>query len=250
MGERTYIDTIKRYFWFSGRELRGLAVVVLVFAFIFSFREWGAERFDVITGLGIFFMAVIIVALVMFIHETGQRLSALKFGLETEVRVWGYGLLAALILCFISRGKLMFFAATGMWIHHMAVHRLGHFRYGPNVQAFGAVAMMGPLANIAAATFVKFLQVNLHLIPAGSVFVQKFFFFSWLFAVLNLLPIPPLDGSRLLFWSRLTFAFVFGAIAGYLVLYSIGIYSYILALIIGGAVWLGFYVFFERKWWQ
>ncbi len=250
MGERTYIDTIRRYFWFSGRELRGLAVVVLVFAFIFSFREWGVDKFDVVVGFGNFFMAVIIVALVIFIHEAGQRLTALKVGLKTEVRVRWYGLIAALILCFVSRGKLTLFAATGMWIHHMAVHRLGYFRYGPNVQAFGVVAMMGPLANIAVATFVKFLQVNLHLIPAGSIFAQKFFYFSWIFAVLNLLPIPPLDGSRLLFWSRLTFAFVFGAIAGYLVLYSIGIYSYILALIIGGAVWLGFYVFFERKWWQ
>lgn len=250
MGERSYIDTIKKYFWFSGQELRGLAIVVLVFAFIFSFREWGVDRFNVVTGLGNFFTAMIIAAIVIFIHEAGQRLSALKVGLKTEVRVWWYGLIAALILCFISRGRIMFLAATGMWIHHLAVHRLGYYRYGPNVQAFGAVAMMGPLANIAVATFVKFLQVNLHLIPIDSVFAQKFFFFSWLFAVLNLLPIPPLDGSRLLFWSRLTFAFVFGAIAGYLVLYSMGVYSYILALVIGGAVWLGFYIFFERKWWK
>jgi Zn-dependent protease len=250
MGGRSYWDTVRRYFWFSGRELRSLAIVVLAFAFIFSFNEWGYEKFDFLIGVGNFFMAIIVVALAVFIHEAGQRLAALKVGLKTEVRIWWYGLLAALILVFISRGKLMFFAATGMWIHHMAVHRLGHFRYGPNVQAFGVIALMGPVANIIAATFVKFLQVNLHLIPMESVFVQKFFFFSWLFAVLNLLPIPPLDGSRLLFYSRLTYAFIFGAIAGYLVLYSLGIYSYVLALVIGGAVWLLFYVFFERKWWK
>lgn len=250
MGERTYIDTVKRYFWFSRQELKSLAIVILVFAFIFSFREWGTDRFDFFAGISNFFMAVVIVSLAVFIHEAGQRLAALKIGLKTEVKVWWYGIIAALILCFLSRGRIMFFAATGMWIHHLATHRLGYFRYGPNVKAFGFIAMMGPLSNIIVATFVKFLQVNLHLIPMESVFVQKFFFFSWLFAVLNLLPIPPLDGSRILFWSRLTFAFVFGAIAGYLVLYSMGVYSYVLALVIGVAVWLGFYAFFERRWWK
>ena len=250
MKGRTYFDTLRRYFWPSKEEIKGLAIVVLVFAFIFSFREWGEETFDLFVGLANLFRAIIIVAIAVFIHEAGQRLAAIKVGLKTEVRVWWYGLMAALILAFISRGKLMFFAATGMWIHHLAVHRLGSFRYGPNVQGFGVIALMGPVANILAATFVKFLQVNLHIIPMTSVFVQKFFFFSWLYAVLNLLPIPPLDGSRLLFYSRLTYAFVFGAIAGYLVLYSLGIYSYILALIIGGVVWLLFYLLFESEWWQ
>lgn len=249
MGERSYIDTVKRYFWFSKEELKSLAVVILVFAFIFSFREWGEETFNFSIGLKNFITALVIVAIGVFIHEAGQRLAALKVGFRTEVRVWWYGIIAALILCFISRGSIMFFAATGVWIHHMAIHRLGAFRYGPNVQAFGVIALMGPVANILAATLVKFLQVNLHLFPMNSILIDKFFLFSWLFAVLNLLPIPPLDGSRLLFYSRLTYAFVFGAIAGYLILYSLGVYSYVFALACGGLVWLLFYIFFEREWW-
>lgn len=250
MGDRSYIDTVKRYFRFSKKELKSLSIIVLVFAFIFSYNEWGYEKFDLFVGLGNFFRAIIIVALGILIHETGQRLAAIKVGFKTEVRIWWYGLLIAIILAIISDGKLLFFAATGMWIHHMSTHRLGYFRYGPNVEAFGIIALMGPVANIIAATFVKFLQVNLHLIPMDSVFAQKFFLFNWLFAVLNLLPIPPLDGSRLVFYSRLTFAFIFGSIAGYLVLYSLGIYSYILALLIGGVVWLLFYIFFESEWWK
>ena len=247
---RSYIDTVKRYFRFSKQEIKALSVVVLVFAFIFSYNEWGYEKFDFFIGLKNFIRAIIIVGLGVFIHEAGQRLAALKVGFKTEVRVWWYGIIAALILAILSDGKLLFFAATGVWIHHLASHRLGYFRYGPNVEAFGIIALMGPIANIVAATLVKFLQVNVHLLPMDSVFIQKFFFFNWLFALLNLLPIPPLDGSRLLFYSRLTYAFVFGSIAGYLILYSFGIYSYILALLIGGLVWLLFYVFFESEWWK
>lgn len=249
MGGRTYIDTVKRYFRFSKEELKSLAIVAVVFAFIFSYNEWGGETFDFFAGIKNFFLALIIVSIGLLVHETGQRLAAIKVGFKTEVKIWWYGIIAGLILVILSRGKLMLFAATGMWIHHMAVHRLGYFRYGPNILPFGVIALMGPIANIIAATLVKFLQVNLHLIPMDSVFAQKFFFFNWLFAVLCLLPIPPLDGSRLLFYSRLTYAFVFGSIAGYIILYSIGIYSYILALLIGGAVWLGFYLLYESKWW-
>jgi len=250
MKGRSYVDTVKRYFWFSKEELKSLAIVILVFAFIFSFNEWGDETFDFFVGIGNLFRAIIIVGLGVFIHQTGQRLAGLKIGFKTEVKIWWYGLMIALILAFVSRGKLLFFAATGMWMHHMAVHRLGHFRYGPNVKAMGVIALMGPVANIIAATFIKFLQVNLHLIPMGSVRAYKFFIFNWIFALVNLLPIPPLDGSRLLFYSRLTYAFVFGTIAGYLVLYSLGIFSYLLGLVIGIAVWLAFYVFFESEWWK
>ena len=250
MEGRTYADTIKRYFWFSKNEIKSLVIVIAVFAFIFSFREWGEQTFDFAAGMKNFLIAVIIASIGVFAHETGQRLAALKVGFRTEVRVWWYGLIAALILCFASSGRIMLFAATGMWIHHMAVHRLGHFRYGPNVQAFGVIALMGPIANILLATVLKVLQVNLHLLPMNSPFIDKLFLFNWLFAVLNLLPIPPLDGSRLLFYSRLTYAFVFGAIAGYLVLYSLGIYSYVFAIACGGLVWLMFYIFFERDWWK
>jgi len=250
MKGRTYFDTVKRYFWFNKQEWRSLAIITVVFAFIFSFNEWGDTAFDFMIGIGNFARALIIVAMGIFIHEAGQRLAGLKIGFRTEVKIWWYGIIAALILAFISRGSILFFAATGMTLHHMATHRLGHFRYGPNVRAMGVIALMGPVANILAATFMKVLQVNLHLIPMDSVFAYKFFLFNWVFALVNLLPIPPLDGSRLLFYSRLTYAFVFGTIAGYLILFSLGVYSYVLALIIGIAVWLSFYVFYESEWWK
>jgi len=68
-----------------------------------------------------------------------------------------------------------------------------------------------------------------------------------IYALCNLLPIPPLDGSRILFWSRLFYVFLFGSIAGYLVLVKLGIFSYIWALLIGGLAWLYFLVYHEMK---
>lgn len=66
------------------------------------------------------------------------------------------------------------------------------------------VALGGPLANVALALFFRLLLLVLPEMFPGQVGVEvsRFLFanvrYNLLFAAVNLLPIPPLDGSRLL----------------------------------------------------
>ena len=86
MGELAdFKDRIKRYYAFTHNEMKGMAIAILVIAFIISFKEWGAGNvFDPATGLFNFFNAVLIVALSFLLHDTGQRLWALAIGYRIE----------------------------------------------------------------------------------------------------------------------------------------------------------------------
>lgn len=63
------------------------------------------------------------------------------------------------------------------------------------------VALAGPLSNIL---LVIVLAVTFHALPVDSISIAAFFLLlgvllNLVFAVFNLIPIPPLDGSRIVF---------------------------------------------------
>ena len=248
-GFRDLADKTKRYYKYSVDELKGLIISILVLAFIVSFKEWGyGDNFNAIVGLKNLFIAIILITITILIHDGAQRISALHSGFRIEYKMWWYGLLIGLILVFISKGNIWFLAPGGILFHHMATHRLGFFRYGVNIRSVGLITLIGPIANIIFATLIKVSQVNLHLFSVDNIILNKIFLINWVFAVWNLLPIPPLDGVKVFQFSRLTYVALFGFIAGYVALIKfLGVYSYIIALAVAAVVWFAYYIGFERK---
>ena len=63
------------------------------------------------------------------------------------------------------------------------------------------VAVAGPLANIMLALILTgaFHILNLEALPLLGTFVWLAILFNFILAVFNLIPIPPLDGSRLVY---------------------------------------------------
>ena len=106
-------------------------------------------------------------------------------------------------------------------------------------------------SNIALILFGGFFKtIDIYFFTGSNPLISKLFVFSMAYAAWSLIPIPPLDGSKLFFASRLVYAFVFGCFAGYAVLVALGVYSYIWALVIGVFAWLIFYIVFERTAWK
>jgi len=66
------------------------------------------------------------------------------------------------------------------------------------------VALAGPLSNVIMAVILAALAVALaRPLPAISAFAQKGVSLSLYLAIFNMLPVPPLDGSKLLLAARI-----------------------------------------------
>jgi hypothetical protein len=242
-------DKIKRYFKFTPLELRSLIIAVLAIAFIISFKDWGyGTNFSLRIGLFNYFNAILIVALSFLVHISIQRIWSLGTGFRLEWKMWSFGLLFGLIMAFLTNGFLWVILPGGFIVHHMGGHRLGWFRYGINYWAVGLIAVTGIFASIFLAAIFKALSVFVL-----NSLIQKVITFNIAYALYSLLPIPPIDGSRTFFGSRMLYAFSTAFIVIMAILLtsniSVGI-SIISSFFIGIVLWLLYYVFFEHRAWQ
>ncbi len=247
MAGRNYLDKLKRYAIPTRNESIGFCAITLVFALIYSWNQWGDASFDVSQGVINYLLAVLLTGSCLFVHHLGQRMAAVKYGFRPEHQVWWTGLWFCLFVAVISRGSITLFLGCSVMMHMLETHRLGFFRYGPNVKAYAMISLWGPLANVLFAGVVKSIELWSPF-PISHSVVQAIFVFNLWFAVLNLLPIPPLDGSKLVFESRLYYVFIGITIVSYVAMvYFLDLYSYVLALLIGLVSAGLYYVGVERK---
>ncbi|MCX7778998.1 MAG: site-2 protease family protein [Patescibacteria group bacterium] len=147
-----------------------------------------------------FFFFIIIPSAV--IHEYFHAWSADKLGDSTAkeagrltlnplAHIDPFGtILIPLFLFIYTHGRFLFAYAKPVPFNP---YLLKNQKYGP-----GIVAVAGPLANLALAIIfglmVRFLPLN-----SFTHFLSMITFANIFLAVFNLVPIPPLDGSRILF---------------------------------------------------
>ena len=242
------IDKIKRYFKFSPSEIRGLILAIFVTAFIISFREWGrGDEINFAFGGLNFFNAILIVTLSFLVHISIQRIFGLITGLRVEWKMWGFGLLLGLIFAFLSNGNIWLILAGGIIVHHTGGHRLGWFRYDINWWALAMITVVGPVASMALAVVFKALGVAI-----STALIQKAIVFNIAYALYSILPIPPLDGSRVVYGSRMLYVFTAAGLVATAILLSLNIsvwLAVISSFLVGALIWLLYYIFFESKWW-
>jgi len=138
-------------------------------------------------------------------HELGHKRVAQRFGAWAEFRVYPLGLAIALITSFFG----FVFAAPG------AVYVQGRLTPKQN----GLVSIAGPGINIAIAFTAIAASI---LFPIGNLIGDILWAIGSLNAYLaafNLLPIPPLDGSKVFEWNKGVWA---GSIAIAVLLAAVG----------------------------
>ncbi len=233
-----FIEKIKRYLEFNKDEVTVVIIATLIIGFVAAFKEFS------LAGL---LLSLLIVLLSILFHVFVQKAVALHIGYSAEFKIWWWGLLAGLAAVFATNGKLWWLIFPGgIGFSMLAMHRLGKFRYGLNYLPMGIIAFSGPIGSIVLGTIFK--NIELYIIQAPVPVLHQAFMFNLVYAVCSMLPIPPLDGHYLFYASRMWYALLFGTILAYTIMTLVfGIYSWIWALVLGGVVWLIYYISFERK---
>ena len=184
---------------FSREEIRDIIIAVIALTILYALsvtRPFGWSMDSLMLFIPISFVAV---GIGFILHELGHKIVAQRFGFFSEFRRWDYGLILGLLS--IPFGFMIF--APG------AVY-FGSYGRMVTTEENGKISIAGPIVNIILALF--FLALTLTLRPylsmqnAGMMYVLLLtlvlaFNVNSFLAVFNLLPIPPLDGSKVIQWN-------------------------------------------------
>lgn len=195
---KEFAARIKAHYRFDKEELGGLVAVVLITAFIFSFRDWGGEVFDLASGLKNLVLMFFIAAISIWFRCTCQKFYGLSQGVQARFKVWWLGVALALIVCFITLGRLPLILAGMMVTTFMVKLRLGEFRYGFSYLVNGMVGWWGVTANLILAL----ISATLLFFFPSSYFWSKGLTLNLWMAWCAFLPLPQLDGFQIFFGSR------------------------------------------------
>lgn len=125
-------------------------------------------------------------------HELAHRQIAKNIGCHAEYRAWMPGLLLAVGLAIFTRGGLIFAAPGAVYISGKML----------TSEENGKISLAGPAMNILVGLGFLFLLFNtsvpvLQRLGAIGAGVNLFL------AAFNLIPFPPLDGSKVFQWNPL-----------------------------------------------
>jgi len=189
---------IKRNMKFTRREINDLLISWAVLSFALAVLWWGIDRPLLI--LRMMPQSIIAVGTGFAFHEMAHKYTAQRYGLAAEFRRWDFGLLMAVISSFLG----FLFAAPG------AVHIFGY----AETKVMAKTSIAGPIVNFIVA--ITSLGLSLILVDIDN-FLFFLAYFNLFLALFNLLPIPPLDGSKVLKYNPILWGAVFFPILAVLI---------------------------------
>ncbi len=138
--------------------------------------------------LSVFPLYLIVVGAAFVLHELGHKYAAISLGYHAEYRLWTAGLVLALLLA-VTTGYV--FAAPG------AVYVLGY----PNRRDNGIISAAGPTVNLLVSLTSLLALLLFHPFGFLRAVLEGLFYVNAFIGFFNMLPVYPLDGSKVLAWS-------------------------------------------------
>lgn len=191
------------------QELLHIFIAWLVISLAFAWRGFSAF------SLFLSYVPIILVATGtgFIIHELAHKFTAIYYGCKARFFMWPSGLFFAVILSLATGGSFVFAAPGAVYIWGKHTSRREN----------GIISLAGPLSNLLIA--IVFLGLVIGLVGV----VTNKFVLSLLYTVMNvnlflglfnLLPVPPLDGYKVIRWSIPVWAIMLFIFVGLFVLLS------------------------------
>jgi len=144
---------------------------------------------------GVLLGRLLILLIALPVHELAHALAAYRLG---DMTARDFGRLSLNPLDHLDPiGALMIMLGGFGWAKPVPVNPYGLYRSRNSTLGFALVALAGPVSNLFLAALFA-VPFRLRLMPSGlpSQLLLEFIFVNVALAVFNLIPIPPLDGSR------------------------------------------------------
>ena len=138
-------------------------------------------------------------------HELGHKFAGIHYGASAGFRKWDLGLGLALLLgamSFFNVFGFIFAAPGATYIYSEHISRKQN----------GIISLVGPAINIALAIALFLLSIfSAIFFPSGLIAGVLLFaaIINLYLAFFNMLPIPPLDGSKVIVWNPIIWGAVF-----------------------------------------
>jgi Zn-dependent protease len=210
---------------FSPGEISSIIIAWLVLSIAITYQNF----LGLFTGGGSLEIVVagfIATATGFIIHEMGHKFVAIRHGYVAHFRLWMWGLLLTLFIVVFSGGGIVFGAPGAVYIAPAATALYGYdsaIRPRDPDQENMIISAAGPGINLAFA--VAFLSL-VFVTTTGSflsIIGQFGFALNAGLGSFNMIPVPPLDGSKIFrknllvglgialpLWAMFFFIFTFG----------------------------------------
>ena len=191
---------IKKKLGLDRKEIKDIAISTTLLAFIFAYDGFGTFLNPGPETFYKYLLYLTIIALAFIPHEMAHKFTAMHYGCIARYQIWWGGLKMAIFLAIITGGKFVIAAPGAVMIYTMKRDSWGNIHSRITKKQNAYISIAGPAANlIIAAAMLLFTG---KAIVGGYDLAASIGYINSFLAMFNLLPIPPLDGSKIYPWNK------------------------------------------------